>query len=106
MTQKNTMKKANAMAAVLAAGVVSLTFISSASAIQCKGRYQVVSGNLISTSYCEDNYVAVVARKYGYRVSKAAIRNNPNKKREICRQIGHDSRLSGICDTKIFKRFR
>ncbi len=106
MTQKNTVKKANAVAAVLAAGVVSLTFISSASAIQCKGRYQVVSGNLISTSYCEDSYLVVVARKYGYSVSKSTIRNNPNKKRDICQQIGHDNRLSGICNTKIFKRRR
>lgn len=65
--------------------------------IVCRGEFQVVQGNEISTPYCADNYLASVARQYGVRVSDATIRNNPNRKREVCRFIGHDPRVSLNC---------
>lgn len=80
--------------------VATLTAIaaSPAMAIQCKGRYQVVNGDEISTPFCEDNYLARVARSYGIKVSNRAIRQNPNTKHQICHAVGHDIRVSGICD--------
>jgi hypothetical protein len=70
---------------------------ASAAGIVCREDYQLVQGNLIATPYCGDNYLAKVARTYGMRVSNAEIRNNPNRKREVCRFIGHDIRVSQIC---------
>ncbi|GJM02236.1 MAG: hypothetical protein DHS20C08_07370 [Rhodomicrobium sp.] len=65
--------------------------------LKCKGQYQVVSGQLISTPPCEEKYLAHVARTYGFKVSLNQIRNNPHKKIMLCQTIGHDIRLSGIC---------
>lgn len=65
--------------------------------IKCRDDYQVVQGREISTPYCADNYLARVAREYGVRVSDASIRNNPNKKSEVCRFIGHDPRVKENC---------
>ena len=85
-------------AATMAAGLVSLSFVTTASAIECKGRNQVVDGHLISTPYCEDNYLAKVARGYGVKVSGYTIRNNPNRKEEVCRLVRYDNRVSDICN--------
>lgn len=71
--------------------------------IVCQGDYQLVQGNLISTPYCADNYVAKVARQYGFKVTDAAIRNNPNTKREVCRFIGHDIRVSQYCNNEAIR---
>lgn len=70
---------------------------ANAAGIKCRDDYQVVQGREISTPYCADNYLARVAREYGVRVSDAAIRNNPNKKSEVCRFIGHDPRVKENC---------
>lgn len=82
-----------AIAGVLAAMLPAAT----AQAIECNGRYQIVQGSELSTPYCEDNYLASVARQYGSTVSARAIRNNPNLKAETCRFMGHDTRVSDIC---------
>ena len=82
---------ATAMAAAL--GVC----IGPAAAIECRGEYQVVQGQLLATPYCQDNYLATVAREYGSRVSARQIRNNPNTKADVCRFMGHDSRVSHMC---------
>ncbi len=74
-----------------------LSGIPAAQAINCRGQYQISGGREISTPYCEDNYLATVARGYGSRVSSAEIRNNPSTKREVCRFIGHDTRVQHIC---------
>ena len=79
-------------------GATSLAFSTVANAIECSGRYQIVNGSKISTPYCEDNYLAHVARGYGAHVSNSTIRNNPATKEEICRLVGHDNRVQGICD--------
>ena len=82
---------------VVSVGVLALGALP-ASAIECRGEYQVVSGKLIATPYCQDNYLAHVARKYGTKVSNREIRNNPNRKADVCRFMGHDSRVSHLCD--------
>jgi hypothetical protein len=67
--------------------------------IVCHEGYQVVDGQEISTPYCNDNYVAAVARSRGVKVSDEAVRNNPAKKDEICRAMGSDIRIQHYCDT-------
>lgn len=65
--------------------------------IKCKNGAQIVNGSLIVTPYCQDNYLAKVAREYGQRVSARSIRNNPHVKRDVCLLIGHDTRVHAAC---------
>jgi len=65
--------------------------------IACSQGFQTVSGQQISTPYCQDKYLAEVARVYGIRVSDAEIRNNPNTKRNVCQLIGRDNRVFIAC---------
>ena len=65
--------------------------------IVCKDGFQAVGGNLIATPYCQDALLAQVAREYGMSASPARVRNNPNYKREVCRFVGHDIRVSEHC---------
>ncbi len=72
--------------------------LSAQAKIKCEGRFQIVkSQGKISTPFCEDNYLAAVARSYGRKVSGAAVRRNPGLKASVCRQVGHDYRLTDIC---------
>ena len=78
--------------------VTVLPIAQSEARIRCNGAYQVVRGHgEIATPYCEDNYIAQVARSYGIRVSNVAIRQSPSRKEEVCRAIGHDSRIYALC---------
>ncbi|MDO9381408.1 MAG: hypothetical protein Q7T86_00955 [Hyphomicrobiaceae bacterium] len=81
----------------LSAIILAVLVTPASAAIRCNDDFQVVQGNEISTPYCGDNYLAKVARKYGIRVSNAEIRNNPNRKGEVCRMIGHDIRVKDAC---------
>lgn len=83
-------------AAILAAGVIAAA-AGPAHAIECRGEFQVVKGKLLATPYCQDNYLAHVAREYGSKVSNSEIRNNPNTKADVCRFMGHDTRVSHMC---------
>lgn len=66
--------------------------------IRCtRDGYQVVQGNQLATPYCQDNLLGRVAREYGMRVSDAAVRGNPNLKREVCRLVGRDIRVQHNC---------
>jgi hypothetical protein len=65
--------------------------------ILCDGPYQLSGGHSIPTPYCEDNYLAAVARSYGHGVSGSEIRYNYNAKKRVCQWIGHDTRVSQIC---------
>jgi hypothetical protein len=82
--------------AVAAAGAVLLARPATAE-IRCNGPYQLVQGQELATPYCQDGYLARVAREYGMRVSASAVRYNPNVKREVCRFIGRDIRVQQIC---------
>jgi hypothetical protein len=61
--------------------------------IECRKGTQRVQGEWLVTPYCQDAYLAEVAREYGLKASAAAIRNNPNFKREVCLIVGHDIRV-------------
>lgn len=65
--------------------------------IRCVEGNQIVNGSPIATPYCQDELVAQVAREYGMRVSGAAIRNNPNFKRNVCQFVGQDNRVHIAC---------
>lgn len=65
--------------------------------IVCRGAYQIVDGQPIATPYCEDSYVAEVAREYGIVVSAHEVRQSPSVKARICRLIGHDNRVQSAC---------
>ncbi len=79
-----------------------------ASAIECEGNYQVQNnGNQIATPYCQDGYLAIVAREYGVRVSAEEIRYNPGEKQRVCRFVGYDNRVRDTCQPyRIFEKFR
>lgn len=86
----------------LAAGaaIVSATIVFALPAdakIRCSDGYQAVSGSHVSTPYCQDEYVAQVAREYGVRTSGAQIRGNPQHKLDVCRLVGRDNRVSQAC---------
>lgn len=88
-------------AALFGAMTIVATGFSATSAdakISCKGPYQLVSGvGAIATPYCEDNYLAKIARGYGMKVSNKGVRNNPSTKERVCNFIGHDQRVDDIC---------
>jgi len=85
----------------IAAAAVPLVLLAAASPatarIKCVGGSQVVAGSLIATPYCQDALVAKVAREHGFKVSDGEIRNNPNTKRDVCRFVGRDIRLTTAC---------
>ena len=69
-----------------------------ASAIECEGNFQIQkNGNRIATPYCQDGYLAIVARQYGMRVSAQEIRYNPSEKERVCRLVGEDNRVRDTC---------
>lgn len=85
----------------LFAGTLVLLALASTVAharIVCSEGYQVINGRNVATPYCGDNYLAQVAREYGYKVSNAAVRNSPSLKDAICRHIGGDIRINEYCD--------
>ena len=65
--------------------------------ITCRKGMQLVNGSLISTPYCQDALLGHVARQHGMKVSDAAIRNNPNLKRSVCRLVYADIRVTEAC---------
>ena len=68
-----------------------------ADAIDCDRGFQRVNGQLIATPYCQDEYLAQVAREYGLRATASQLRNNPNFKKEICRTVFTDIRVDVTC---------
>ncbi len=77
--------------------LAAVTAVPAEARIACSKGYQSVNGSPIATPYCQDQYVADVARTYGIRVSGEAIRNNPNLKRNVCQTIGRDNRIFIAC---------
>lgn len=91
-------RTAPSLAAVLAALSVPLLGAGPAEAkIRCVDGNQIVNGSLIATPYCQDALVAQVAQERGMKVSAAAIRNNPNLKRNVCQHVGRDNRIYIAC---------
>jgi hypothetical protein len=90
------MTKTRTRSLVLASTIV-LAMTGHARAIECEQGYQRVKGNLIATPYCQDAYLAIVARQFGVNASAEKIRNNPSYKREVCRIAGRDIRVQSTC---------
>jgi hypothetical protein len=82
----------------LAIATLVLVLATPVHAIECVRGLQSVNGQLISTPYCQDTYLAEVAREYGLKASAAQIRNNPNFKKEICRTVFTDIRVQTTCE--------
>jgi hypothetical protein len=81
------------------AGVIFASFAGSAQAeIACNKGFQKVQGSWLSTPYCQDAYVAQVAKEYGFSATPAQVRNDPLFKQRICRFIGQDIRIKESCD--------
>jgi hypothetical protein len=91
------MPKLAGLTLMLGAAVVLVFFAKPASAIDCVRGLQRVNGQMIYTPYCQDEYLADVAREYGFSASAAKIRNNPNFKKEICRFVFQDIRVQTTC---------
>lgn len=85
--------------AIVSAALSVLAFSAgpAAAKIKCVNGSQIVNGSLIATPYCQDELVAQVARERGMKVSAAAIRNNPNLKRNVCQHVGRDNRIHVAC---------
>jgi hypothetical protein len=77
--------------------VVGLALAQPAAAINCENGFQRIKGDLIQTPYCQDAYLAEVALQYGFTVSAARIRNDPNYKKSICRYVFNDIRVQDTC---------
>lgn len=86
-----------ALAACAGAGVALLLAQPAAAGIECNKGYQLVGGNEISTPYCQDEYLAVVARDFGIKTTGARLRQDWGHKREVCRLIGQDIRIQNAC---------
>ncbi len=71
--------------------------LPAAAAIKCKNGFQLVQGSYLATPYCQEKQLADVARSYGFKISFAEIRNNPNSKRRLCALIGRDIRVQQTC---------
>lgn len=90
------MRKALLPAISLAA--MTMVGAAPAHAIECEGNFQVQrDGNLISTPFCRDGYLAIVARESGMRVSARAIRYSYSAKERACRFVGDDIRVRETC---------
>ena len=98
----------SALLAALTIPVALLAWTPSAEArIKCVNGNQIVQGSPMATPYCQDELVAKVAREHGMKVSGAAVRNNPNLKRDVCRFVGRDIRIQLACvDTNSMGRRR
>jgi hypothetical protein len=87
-------KATPAAVAVLAALVAAAP---AAAEIKCQDGAQLVQGNWLATPYCQDKLLFEVANARGFKTSFAAIRNNPNHKKELCRFLFTDIRVQMTC---------
>ena len=68
------------------------------SAFACHDEFQSVEGQSIATPYCEDAYLAKVAREHGEHVTASALRRSAGLRDETCRLTDSDIRVSAFCD--------
>ena len=91
------MAKGTKFSGVVATLLIAAWTTSAIARIQCQGDFQLTNFGLIATPYCEEGNIAVVAQRYGWRVTASQVRNNPLKKVYICQVLGRDIRLKGSC---------
>ncbi len=77
--------------------VTAVIAAPASAAIKCNRGSQLVSGQWIATPYCQDKYLAEVARESGFKASAAKIRNNPNYKKNLCQYMYSDIRVQQTC---------
>lgn len=77
--------------------IVAAMPVAAQAGIVCRDGFQVSGGNWISTPYCNDAHLAQIARSRGAKVSDAEIRENPNRKDEICRFLTGHPNASDYC---------
>jgi|SRR5687767_2180225 hypothetical protein len=65
--------------------------------IKCQEGAQLIQGNWMATPYCQDKLLFEVANARGFKTSFAAIRENPNHKKELCRFLFTDIRVQMTC---------
>jgi hypothetical protein len=87
--------KAGWIGAALIGATTAATPVSAA--IKCQDGNQLIQGNWMATPYCQDALLAQVANQRGFKTSFAAIRNNPNHKKELCRFLFSDIRVQMTC---------
>jgi hypothetical protein len=81
----------------IATMVLSIIGAPALAEIKCQDGSQLVQGNWLATPYCQDKLLAQVANARGFKTTFAAIRNNPNHKKEICRFLYTDIRVQMTC---------
>jgi hypothetical protein len=87
----------SAKAALMAMAALCAMAAPAAAAIKCQDGNQLVQGNWLATPYCQDKLLAQVANARGFKTTFAAIRNNPNHKKELCRFLYSDIRVQMTC---------
>jgi hypothetical protein len=93
------MKTTLTLGAAIVVGALTIAATSQpAYAIRCSGITQINKHTRIITPYCEHEELARIARQYGWNTSGRRLRNNINHKAKVCEMIGHDIRLSSVCD--------
>lgn len=97
-SKRSTFIGAAAVAGAVTTLAAAMVAQPASAAIRCDGNFQITSQGRIATPYCEDNYLAQVAREYGMRVSNEAIRYNPSVKERACRFVGNDIRVKSTCE--------
>jgi hypothetical protein len=70
---------------------------SASGGIVCNNEFQVVEGKQIESPYCEDKYLAKIAREHGENVRGRNLRSSDALKGETCRLVEADDRASEIC---------
>ncbi len=91
------MSKQLKFAARVAALAAAAALAGPAAAITCSNGTQNVQGTWMATPYCQDVYLAEVARESGFPASLEKIRNNNNYKKELCRSLFTDIRVTDTC---------
>jgi hypothetical protein len=72
--------------------------VAPAHAIKCSGNFQVqANGNHIATPYCQDNYLAQVAREYNITTYPDRIRSSLTEKNSVCSVLRFDIRVQDNC---------
>lgn len=89
---------AAAFAIAIAGTGMALSTSPAEAKIRCAGPNQVTKYGLISSSYCEDVYLAKIS---GYHPK--AMLYNPKAKDAACDAVGHDTRVAHLCQGHGFR---
>jgi len=81
----------------LTALAAATALTASAGEITCRDGTQKIKGDWLITPYCQDVLLTQVARENGLPASLDKIRNNNNYKKDICRTVFTDIRVTDTC---------